>query len=73
MTMSERLRTDDRLQRPDELYELLVQAHRDLTPEQSRLLNAKLVLLLANHIGDLQVAREAVAIARERLIGDPAR
>ncbi len=65
-----RLRTEERLERPDDLYELLTLAHRDLTPEQSRLLNAKLLLLLANHIGDLDVLREAVAIAQTGLLGD---
>ena len=37
---------------PDELYQLLVEAHWDLTAEQSRLVNSKLILLLANEIGD---------------------
>ena len=64
------LRIDDHLERPDDLYELLTLAHRDLAPEQSRLLNAKLLLLLANHIGDLEVLREALAIARTGLVGD---
>ena len=70
--MGERLATEDRLERPDDLYELLTSAHRDLTPEQSRLLDAKLILLLANHVGDLEVVREAVAIARARLTDKPA-
>lgn len=49
---------------PDGLYQLLVEAHRDLTEEQSRLVNAKLTLLLANHIGDPAVIAAAVAAAR---------
>jgi hypothetical protein len=49
----------------DEFYAMLIDAHRGLTPEQSRLVNARLVLLLANHIGDLRVLREALAAARE--------
>ncbi len=36
----------------DDFYEALIEAHRDLGDAQSQLLNAKLVLLLANHIGD---------------------
>jgi hypothetical protein len=36
-----------------------------LTDEQSALLNAKLVLLLANHVGDISTLREAMALARE--------
>ena len=50
---------------PDDFYEALIDTHRDLTPEQSRLVNAKLILLLANHIGDLDVLRQAMAHARE--------
>jgi len=38
--------------------------HRDLTDAQSAMVNAKLILLLANHIGDLSVLREALALAR---------
>jgi hypothetical protein len=51
----------------DDFYELLIEAHRDLSDERSALLNAKLILLLANHIGDLAVLREALALAREGL------
>jgi hypothetical protein len=49
----------------DDFYEALIDTHRDLTDEQSALLNARLILLLANHIGDLGVLREAMKIARE--------
>jgi hypothetical protein len=49
----------------DDFYEALIETHRDLTDEQSVLVNAKLVLLLSNHIGDLSVLREAMRIARE--------
>ena len=49
----------------DAFYEALIEAHRGLTPEQSRLVNARLVLLLANHIGDVRVLREALAAARD--------
>ena len=49
----------------DDFYEALIEAHRDLSDSQSQLLNAKLVLLLANHIGDLSVVREALALARQ--------
>jgi hypothetical protein len=69
--MSAALRTGERLERPDDLYEMLIEAHRDLGPEQSRLLNAKLVLLLANHVGDVEVMREAIAAAREGLDSAP--
>ena len=49
----------------DDFYEALIDTHRDLTDEQSAMVNAKLVLLLANHIGDISVLREAMAIARQ--------
>ena len=59
------LNTDPNIADPDGFYEALVGIHRDLTPEQSRLVNAKLILLLANHIGDLTVLRQAIAKARQ--------
>ena len=49
---------------PDDFYEALIELHRDLTPEQSAKVNAKLILLLANHVGDLRVLREALEAAR---------
>lgn len=49
----------------DDFYESLIETHRDLDDAQSQLVNARLLLLLANHIGDLHVLREALAAARE--------
>lgn len=49
----------------DDFYQALIDAHRDLTDEQSTLLNAKPILVLANHVGDLRLLREALALARE--------
>lgn len=51
----------------DDFYQLLIDAHRDLSTEDSARLNARLILLLANHVGDLDVIREAIGIAREGL------
>jgi len=48
----------------DDFYEALIETHRDLTDVQSALVNAKLILLLSNHIGDINVLREAMALAR---------
>jgi len=48
----------------DDFYQLLINTHRDLTEQQSTLLNAKLILILANHIGDISVLREAMQLAR---------
>lgn len=61
------LNTDPNLADPDDFYEALIETHRGLSPEQSALLNAKLILLLANHVGDLGVLREALARARAGL------
>ena len=49
----------------DDFYEALIEAHNGLTDEQSEALNARLILLLANHIGDLRVLREALQAARQ--------
>lgn len=49
----------------DDFYEALMQLHHDLSDEQSTQVNARLILLLANHIGDLSVLREAMTIARQ--------
>jgi hypothetical protein len=49
----------------DDFYEALIETHRDLTDEQSQLLNAKLILLLANQVGDIATLRQALATARE--------
>jgi hypothetical protein len=48
----------------DDFYDALIAAHRGLSDAQSELLNARLLLLLANHVGDLDVLREAIALAR---------
>lgn len=56
----------------DDFYEALIDMHRDLTPEESRLVNAKLILLLANHIGDGEVLRDAMAHARDGVGRAPA-
>ena len=56
--------TEPNLDAPDDFYEALIEAHRDLDPARSQALNARLVLLLANHVGDLGVLREALAAAR---------
>jgi len=59
------LNTRPNLAAPDEFYEELIGLHRKLTEAQSAQVNAKLILLLANHVGDPDVLREAMAAARE--------
>jgi 3-(3-hydroxy-phenyl)propionate hydroxylase len=61
------LRTEANIGDPDALYSELIELHRGLSEEQSRMANAKLILLLANHVGDMAVLRQAIAVARESL------
>lgn len=56
--------TETNLISPDDFYEALIDTHRDLSNEQSQELNAALILLLANHVGDMDVLREALHQAR---------
>lgn len=60
------LDTSPRLAQPDEVYAALVALHDGLSESESRLVDAKLILLLANHIGDAAVLAEAMALARRR-------
>lgn len=62
------LNIEPNLARPDDFYELLIDTHRDLSREDSDLVNCELVLLLANHIGDLDVLRDAMARARHSVV-----
>ncbi len=60
--------TETNLPAPDDFYEALIDIHRDLSLEQSQELNAALILLLANHLGDMELLREALRLARESVI-----
>lgn len=57
--------TEPNIARPDDFYEALIETHRGLSDDQSRDVNCKLVLLLANHIGDMDVLKQAMDAARE--------
>ncbi|MCE2867909.1 MAG: DUF2783 domain-containing protein [Burkholderiaceae bacterium] len=48
----------------DDFYQLLIDTHRGLSEEQSAMVNAKLILILSNHIGDISMLREAMQMAR---------
>jgi len=65
------LNTEPNIAAPDDFYEELIALHRGLSDEQSALVNAKLVLLLANHVGDMEVLRAAMAAAREDVVNTP--
>jgi len=58
------LDTKARFADPDAAYRAIIEAHRGLTESQSADLNAALVLILANQLGDIAVLREALALAR---------
>jgi hypothetical protein len=70
--MTELRRVDGFGGRGDEFYEGLIAAHQGLTEAQSRALNARLVVLLANQIGDLELISQACAAARASLTAAPA-
>ena len=59
------MKTALNLQDADAFYEQLLDAHAGLSEEQSELLNARLILLLANQVGDTQVLAECIRAARE--------
>jgi hypothetical protein len=57
--------TEPNLEAPDPFYQALIETHRDLDDAQSQALNARLVLLLANHIGRQDVLLQALQAARD--------
>lgn len=58
------MKTALNLQDADGFYEQLLDAHAGLTQDQSELLNARLILLLANQVGDAKVLKECLEAAR---------
>ena len=60
-----KLITASRFPVPDAAYHAVVEARRGLSVEQAAMLDAKLVLILANHIGDLDLLGEAIALAKD--------
>jgi hypothetical protein len=59
------MKTTVNFQDADGFYELLLDAHQGLSTEQSEQLNARLILLLANQVGDAQVLKACIEAARE--------
>lgn len=57
------LKTSANIKRPDDVYDILIRAHDGLSKAQSDGLNARLILILLNHIGDESVIREALDLA----------
>jgi hypothetical protein len=62
------LSTSSNFAKPDDAFRMIVEAHRGLSDAQSADLDAALVLVLANHIGDLEVLSEAIELAKRRLM-----
>lgn len=58
------VRTEPRIADPDGFYEAWLQAHEGLSDDESNDLNTRLVLLLANQVGDQQVLLDCIALAR---------
>jgi len=57
------LNLEPNIDSPDDFYEKLINMQRDLSEDEVQLMNAKLILVLANHIGDTGVLDEAMAVA----------
>ena len=62
------LSTSSNFAKPDDAFRAIVEAHRGLSETESADLDAALVLVLANHIGDIEVLREAIELARRRMV-----
>jgi hypothetical protein len=61
------LDTESRFADPDRAYRALIEAHRGLSDKASAALNTRLVLILANHVGDHAVLAEAIRLARQSM------
>jgi hypothetical protein len=62
------LSTSSNFAKPDDAFRAIVEAHRGLSDAESADLDAALVLVLANHIGDIDVLKEAIALAKRRML-----
>ena len=62
------LSTSSNFAKPDDAFRAIVEAHRGLTDAQSADFDSAMVLILANHIGDIEVLREAITLARRRML-----
>ena len=55
---------DPNIPDPDGFYDELIRAHEGLSDEDSNALNARLILILCNHIGDRDILRAALEAAK---------
>ena len=58
-----KLNLEPNIVKPDDFYEALINIQRDCSDDEVQLMNAKLILILANHIGDREVLMEALKVA----------
>ncbi|HTN49699.1 MAG TPA: DUF2783 domain-containing protein [Burkholderiaceae bacterium] len=61
------LNIEPNIDRPDDFYQVLIDAHAGLSEAQSAALNARLILVLANQVGDYETLRAAIGAARAAL------
>lgn len=66
--MTGKLNLKSNLSNHDDVYQMLIDMHLELSDEESQTANAKLILTLANHIGDSDIIKEAVDIVRDNTI-----
>jgi len=64
VTTMTQLITTPNIEGPDDFYAELIALHAGRSVEESEAINARLILLLCNHIGDRQALREAFAAAQ---------
>jgi hypothetical protein len=62
------MKTEPNIPDPDRFYEMLLEAHAGMSEDQSLELDSRLILLLANQIGDLDVLSECITAARDRVL-----
>jgi len=62
--MNQKLHTEPRIEDPDDFYASLIDLHEGLSSSESNDLNCKLILLMANHIGDREVLFEVLDVVR---------
>jgi hypothetical protein len=60
--------TSPRLTSPDDVFEALIEAQAELSTEDADLFRARLILLLANQLGDDEAVKAAIAVARKGLV-----
>ncbi len=64
--MTGKLRTAPGIKNPDDFYSRLIELHEGLSSADSHKMNAKVILMLANHIGDSDVLNEVLEYVKEK-------